>query len=249
MNEAGHEPAIINLDRADAYGAAFADVYDYWYHDISDPQETATFVLERCGVGPVLELGVGTGRLAQPLTDGGATVIGIDASAAMLSLCPVEAARYRILADMRSLPFRAGGFGAVLIAFNTLFNIASVQGQRMVLAECQRLLANDGVVILEAIDGSLLQHAPSESIGVSVRNHDGVVVSATTIDSAEQTIIGQHLQIDSDGIAARPWRLRWLTPSQLDELAAQVGLTRIERHLGWGAAASESPLSHVSVYR
>ncbi|MDA3038422.1 MAG: class I SAM-dependent methyltransferase, partial [Actinomycetota bacterium] len=55
----------------ETYGDSFADVYDDWYRDISDPEATAEFVSRRVGPGPVLELGVGSGRLVRPLVDRG----------------------------------------------------------------------------------------------------------------------------------------------------------------------------------
>ena len=50
-----------------SYGSAFADVYDDWYLGISDIEATIADLRELAGTGPVLELGVGTGRLAVPL--------------------------------------------------------------------------------------------------------------------------------------------------------------------------------------
>ena len=70
-----------------AYGEAMAEVYDDWYADISDADATVAAVVElvrAAGGGPVLELGVGTGRLALPLAAAGLDVTGIDVSAAML---------------------------------------------------------------------------------------------------------------------------------------------------------------------
>ena len=48
------------------YGDAFADVYDDWYDDVSDVDATVRLVSRLAGGGTVLELGVGTGRLAIP---------------------------------------------------------------------------------------------------------------------------------------------------------------------------------------
>lgn len=238
----------VDLDRADAYGEVFADIYDRWYHDVSDPAATARFVLERRGPGPVLELGVGTGRLSAPLTRAGVEVVGIDASGPMLARCPDGAVTHRIRADMTALPLGDRRFGAILIAFNTLFNVATVAGQRSVLAECRRTLRPDGTLIIETIDATLLGHAPSDSVGLSHRLDNGLVVSATTVDPAAQTIVGRHLQIDDRGVVVRPWRLRWLRPGQLDALAAEVGLVRRERHPGWGPGEPEHPLNQVTVY-
>ena len=42
-------------------------------------------------VGPVVEVGVGTGRLAIPALQGGAEVIGVDLSSQMLAICRAKA--------------------------------------------------------------------------------------------------------------------------------------------------------------
>jgi hypothetical protein len=49
------------------YGDAFADVYDDWYPEVTDVAATVARMAELAGHGgSVLELGVGTGRLALP---------------------------------------------------------------------------------------------------------------------------------------------------------------------------------------
>jgi len=74
-----------------SYGDTFADVYDDWYADLSPTAPFVASVLRLLGDAPptansgrVLELGVGTGRLALPLATAGVAVTGLDASAAML---------------------------------------------------------------------------------------------------------------------------------------------------------------------
>ncbi len=243
----------LDLDDPNAYGAAFAEVYDRWYDGVTDAEATARFVDQVSPPGPVLELGVGTGRLAQPLSARGRIVFGVDSSAAMLAHCPPSDA-LRVRADMRALPFRPGRFASVLIAFNTLFNVATVEGQRQTLADAAQATTPTGVVIVEAIDGTLLGHSPTASVGVSRRSEDGVVVSATEVDPTNQTITGRHLDIDDGGVTVRPWRLRWLEPGELDELARDVGLDLVTRRSGWsdsdgnGGPQPATP-SLVSVYR
>ena len=71
-----------------------AEVYDEWYgsdggialSQIGSPDEVADQVATLAGpAGTVLELGVGTGRLALPLADRGLAVTGLDASPSMLA--------------------------------------------------------------------------------------------------------------------------------------------------------------------
>ena len=69
------------------YGRSFADVYDAWYPPDAATAAAIDAVALLAGPGgSVLELGVGTGRLALPLAARGLAVIGVDASTAMLDV-------------------------------------------------------------------------------------------------------------------------------------------------------------------
>lgn len=239
----------IDLDQADAYGRSFADVYDRWYDGVSDARATAAFVAARCDDATIVEIGVGSGRLATPLADLGCTVVGLDASVTMLRQVQRDGAVHLVMADMRALPFR-NPVGAVLIAFNTLFNLASEDDQAAMLAAIAPLLTADGRLIIEALDVTPLLGGPSDSIGVRSRDDDGVVVTATQLDQDSQIMIGQHLEITSAQISIRPWRLRWLTPQQLDRLSEAAGLELVDRFGSWCEDPfTEESDTHISVYR
>ena len=241
--------------RADTYGESFAEVYDEWYHDVSDAEAVAAFVAARAGTGPVLELGVGTGRLAAPLLARGRAVVGLDASAAMLARCRdrgLEPAGLRLVrADMAALPFR-GRVGAVLIGFNTLFNLVDEPAQRALFAQVAALLGPDGVLVVEANQTDVLAGGPDRWIGPSTlgRSSGAVTVVATELDRAAQVIVGQHIEVVAAGVRFRPWRLRWATADQIDGFALAAGLGLAERHGGWsGEPADPGGDVHVSVYR
>ena len=61
------ETAPMDGYRPATYGDAFADVYDDWYADLHDPEAVADLLTASDPAGRILELGVGTGRLAWPL--------------------------------------------------------------------------------------------------------------------------------------------------------------------------------------
>jgi SAM-dependent methyltransferase len=69
---------------AATYGDRIAGVYDEWFGVPSDTQDTIGFLSDLAGPGPVLELGIGTGRVALPLAQRGYEVHGVDASEAMV---------------------------------------------------------------------------------------------------------------------------------------------------------------------
>ena len=104
-----------------SYGDGFADVYDEWYADVTDVEATTARLLQLVGPGGrVLELGVGTGRLAIPMTEAGLRVVGIDSSEAMLARLSERDPARRVdvvLGDIAgALP--TGPFDAVLVALD-----------------------------------------------------------------------------------------------------------------------------------
>ena len=70
---------------------AIARLYDPWSRSVT---EDVDFYVEEAVAagGPVVELGVGTGRIAVPVALAGVAVIGVDSSAAMLEVCTERAA-------------------------------------------------------------------------------------------------------------------------------------------------------------
>src|SRR4051794_39543360 len=99
------------------YGEAMADVYDAWFADALDTRGAVGFLgpLAELVGGPgarLLELGVGTGRLAVPLAEQGFDVTGVDASAAMLAALAAKPGGSRVTAvhaDMVDLDAVDGG--------------------------------------------------------------------------------------------------------------------------------------------
>lgn len=249
MGVDGYEPST--------YGESFADVYDDWYTDIGDAEGAIELVrplVARTRTPRVLELGVGTGRLAIPLAEDGVEVVGVDASPRMLQqlIAKRGAERSTVLAaraDMRRLPFRAGAFGLVLAAFNTLFNLTTERAQRECLDDVARVLRPEGALLVEtfvpADPATSSQAVEVRSIGV-----DHVVLTASRSDPTSQTVAGQHVEIREAGVRLRPWLLRYLTVDQIDALAESCGLQLEQRWAGWrGEPFTAGSDSQVSLYR
>jgi len=237
--------------RASTYGDGFADVYDDWYADVSPPAATARFIADRTA-GPVLELGSGTGRLAGPLVAAGVPVVGLDASSRMLDRSQATHPDVPVVAaDMVELPARAGAFGAVLVAFNTLFNLATVAGQRRCLAEARRALAPDGIVVVEAFVPGDGAGAVDDRVDVVRLDADLLVLRVSRTDPAQGTVAGHHVELrDGQPVRLRAWQVRFCAPDELDSMAATAGLELAERAQDWhGTPFGEASASHVSVYR
>jgi SAM-dependent methyltransferase len=232
------------------YGDAFADVYDDWYADPAATEAAARRLEALAGGGRVLELGVGTGRLALALAARGVAVVGIDASPAMLErLRSKPGAEHvdAVLGDFADVP-ADGEFAVIVASYNTLFNLPTEGAQRRCLRAAGARLASGGAVVVEGFVPD--PDAPTAAVTPKVVDGDQVVLHASVVDHAAQTVRSQHITIGRDGIRLRPSFIRWSTPDQLDEMAAAAGLALVARHAGWDAEpfGPDSPV-HVSHYR
>lgn len=238
------------------YGDSFADVYDEWYADITDAEATADRIaalVAEAGGGPVLELGVGSGRLALPIAERGIDVVGVDSSPAMLDLLASKPGADRISAlrgDMATVDQVAPGpFAVVLAGFNTFFNLDAPEHQVRCMEGIARVLAPGGSLVIEAFVPAERAGGVERDLSTARVDHDRVVLTATEHDPDGQTVVGQHIDITAAGVRLRPWRIRYLTPGQLDDLAARAGMHLVERHAGWSGEPfdGDSPV-HVSRY-
>lgn len=239
-----------------SYGDAFADVYDDWYPDVTDVGATVARIVALAGPGgTVLELGVGTGRLALPMAAAGLTVTGVDSSPAMIErLLAASATRSdgasvaAVIGDMvDDIP--PGPFDVVLVAYNTIFNLRSDDRQRACFAAVGSCLRPGGHLLVEAIVPNA--RATGHTVSVRSMTADRVVLSVCDDDPAEQRSEGQFVELtESAGVRLRPWSIRWATPEQLDTMAAAAGLVLVERFASMdGTPFDEHSGQRVAVYR
>jgi SAM-dependent methyltransferase len=248
--EAKEDPAVTPpaIDPA-AYGDAIAAVYDEWYPDVSDVEGTVATVARLAAGGPVLELGIGTGRIALPLAAAGVDVHGIDASPAMvdqLRAKPGGAAIPVLIGDFaEELPRVDGGFAVALAAFNTFLNLTSADAQ----ARCLRLLAGavrpGGHLVVETIVPA--DDPAANGVSVRVVEDDRVVLSAFRREG--DLVRGSLIAFGAGGVQLHPWSVALTSPADLDARVAAAGFRLVGRYEGWqGEPFDELSTRAVTVY-
>lgn len=233
------------------YGDRFAEVYDDWYGSITDTEASITALRALAGDGPVLELGVGTGRLAVPLAAGGLEVTGVDASAAMLDALAAKPGGERVTAVLGDMaePALDRRFSLVFVAYNTLFNLIDPGAQQRCIANAAATLSEGGRLLVEAFVPDP-DHQADDAVTPREITADRVVLSVSRSAPDRQEIEGQYVDISAAGIALRPWHIRWATVAQLDEMAAAAGLSVEQRWSTWtGEAFHTGADRHISCYR
>jgi SAM-dependent methyltransferase len=236
---------------AETYGERGADLYDSWYQDILDPGDCVDRLVELAGGGPVLELGVGTGRIALPLAARGLEVHGIDASPAMLERLrakPGAEGVHTYLGDMGKVAVD-GEFPLVLVAANTLFMLPSQDEQVDCFQAVARRLTAGGRFVVEAQVPEPRMYATRREVRAQRVDTDSVVLVASTFDPLTQRMEAQQIQLGEGGVRLVPGVLRFAWPAELDLMARLAGLRLSQRWGGWRHEPFTAATTlHVSVY-
>jgi SAM-dependent methyltransferase len=243
-----------------SYGDAIADIYDEWYGNLSetaDAVEALAALADRTGSRRVLELGIGSGRLALPLTARGLELSGIDTSSAMVDLLrnkPRGADISVAVGDMAALdlstitPDGPPRFGLVFVAVNTFFNLTTAEAQQQCLRRVREVLEPSGLFVVEAFVPAV--DRPTNLVEARTVALDHVIITATRHDPIEQTVTSQYIEVRESGIRMRPLVIRYARVAELDAMAAAAGLQLVERWSDWrGTPFTEDDVAHVSVYK
>jgi SAM-dependent methyltransferase len=133
---------------------AIARLYDPWSRSVTE--DVGFYVSEARGVAPpVVELGVGTGRIAVPIAAEGIRVIGVDSSAGMLDVCRERAEEAGVaelidlrLGDLRSPPV-SERVELVLCPFRSYLHLHTDEERLEALRAARELLVDSGRLVFD----------------------------------------------------------------------------------------------------
>jgi SAM-dependent methyltransferase len=218
---------------AATYGQRIADVYDERVQGTRPGQ--VELLHELAGAGPVLELGIGTGRLALPLAARGIEVHGIDSSASMVAKLRSKPGGDAITVSMGDFgDFNlAKRFNLVFVAFNTLFALPDQEAQLSCFAAVSRHLLPGGRFLVEAFIPDLGRFDRGQRMSVMEVGLDQVVLECSRHDAVAQTVTSQHVALGISGTSLYPVHIRYAWPTELDLMARIAGLQLEGRWDGW----------------
>jgi SAM-dependent methyltransferase len=252
IGPAGRSIRLIEEYGASAYGDRIAGIYDERPEVlVQDTDGAVAFLAERAGSGPVLELAVGTGRIALPLAERGIDVHGIDASEAMVARLRSKPGGDRIsvaFGDFADVPVE-GQYTLVYIVFNTLFALQTQEAQVRCFERVATHLAEGGVFVVEAFVPDLTRFDRDQRIETEQVSLDYAWLGLARHHPAEQRVEGQHVFLSGEGTRFYPVHIRYAYPSELDLMARLAGLRLRDRFDGWRGKPYTGPTgSCVSVY-
>lgn len=199
--------------------------------------------------GRVLELAIGTGRVALPLAERGLEVHGIELSRPMVEQLHRKDPSIPVVVGDMATARAPGQFSLVYLVFNTLGNLRTQAEQVACFRNAAGHLRPGGAFVVEITVPALRRFPPGQSaIPFHVgRRHVGF----DTYDLTTQQATSHQYSHEADGtIRYGEHHFRYVWPAELDLMAQLAGLEFTSRHADWAQApfTSESE-SHVSLWR
>lgn len=236
---------------AESYGNAIAAVFDI-VND--DPQEVAGivgFLRGYVGDGPVLEPGIGTGRIGIPLAESGVELYGVDISKEMVDQLRAKPGADKVtveVGDMNDVDF-GRQFSLVYLAQGTFGSLLRADAQRQFLQSARKQLAPGGRLVVESMEVDDTRFTHDQYVATSLLDVTHVVLSAAMREPDEQVLSIQNILLTPHGIQLYPVKFRYYTAVELDEMADEAGLRLLERYSDWEKADyTPGDLRHISVY-
>ncbi|MBB2912613.1 SAM-dependent methyltransferase [Streptosporangium becharense] len=234
-----------------AYGRKIADVYDTTVEQL--PTDAAVDRLhELADGGPVLEFGIGTGRLALPLAARGLAVAGVDGSAEMVEVLRSKPGGDRIpvtVGDFAATRVE-GEFALVVLALNTIFALPSQDAQVNCFRNAAAHLRPGGRFVVEAWVPDPAAFRNGSALRLLSLSEDTVLAEAARLSTADQMMYTTKIRMTAGGLRLLPANHRYAWPAELDLMARLAGLEREHRWSDWtGTPFTDDSRTHVSVYR
>ena len=216
--------------------------------EVLDP--AVDFLAELAAGGAALEFGIGTGRVALPLSRRGVRVHGIEISEPMVEQLRTKPGADRIgvtIGDFATA--RAdGAFRLAYLVFNTITNLTTQDEQVACFRNAAAHLQPGGCFVIEVHVPELRRVPPGERVRAFDVGRTHLGFDEYT-DFVGQILYSHHYWID-DGVLrtfSAPYRYVW--PAELDLMARLAGMTLRARWAGWTREPfTGDSTSHVSVW-
>ena len=230
------------MERSGIEYERFADIYAIWTATAPSAHANLAFYRDAyvAAAGPVVELGVGDGRIAVAAAERGRHVVGVDLSPAMLELCRANAERAGVAhrltlveADFRTFELTEPA-SLIALPYHSLGHLQSLDQKREALTHVHsqlrpggQFIFDDFVMTPEQLDR--MRRVQLRAEYTSATGQQTLLWVTSLIDEPAQTmrVITWEDAVTDDGtLERRQYRtlsLSWLAPAQARQLLEDCG--------------------------
>lgn len=236
----------------DRFDERIAKSYEAKWPALFDPavvDPAVDFLAELAGGGAALELGIGTGRIAIPLSRRGIRVHGIELSQAMVDELRTKPGADGVAVTTGDFATTRvdGTFQLAYLVRNTITNLTTQDEQVECFRNVAAHLAPGGCFVIEVYIPALQRLPPGETIHpfTVTETHLGF----EEYDIAAQRAISHHYWTDGDKLETFSAPFRFVWPAELDLMARLAGMRLRERWSDWTREPFTSDSrNHISVW-
>lgn len=223
---------------------SFADIYSIWTDSATSTSANLSFYVNEyvAAEGPVVELGVGDGRIAVEAASRGRAVIGVDQSSTMLERCRERAERAGALerltliqADFRDFDLQEPA-ALIALPYHSLGHLATLEDKHDALRHILSHLRPGGRFVFDDffMTPALMTHMRGVQLRATYQSASGadrLLWVTSLIDEPTQSIcvVTWEDELDAAGVLKqRQYRrlsLSWLEPAQARALLEDAGFT------------------------
>ena len=209
---------------------AIARLYDPWSRSVTE--DVSFYVAEaRADGGPVVELGVGTGRIAIPIAAEGIAVIGVDSSDGMLDVCREQAdlAGVSQLVDLRlgdlSAPPVEERVSLVICPFRAYLHLPDDAGRLDALQAARELLVPGGRLVFDVFAPGARDIAETHGRWIE---REPEIYERADWDEQRRTLTLSVRGPDGEATMT----LSWISPDEWQDVLERAGF-EVEACYGW----------------
>lgn len=209
---------------------AISTLYDAWSRSVTEDVRFYVTEARKAG-GPVVELGVGTGRIAVPTAQAGIGVIGVDSSQGMLAVCARHAKEAGVahlvelrLGDLADPPVRER-VRLVTSPFRAFLHLESDEARLGALRAARELLVPGGRLVFDVFAPG--EDDIAETHGRWLEREPGIWERAEWDREHRVLTLGVRGDTGETTMA-----LAWLEPARWSELLEEAGFAHAAR-FGW----------------
>jgi SAM-dependent methyltransferase len=237
---------------ANYFDERIARTYEAKWPELFEPavvDPAVSFLADLAAGGAALELGIGTGRLALPLSQRGVRVHGIELSPAMVAQLRAKPGAAGIGVTIGDFATTTAGemFRLAYLVRNTITNLTTQDEQVQCFRTVAAQLEPGGCFVIEVYIPELRRLPPGETV------HAFTVTPAhlgfEEYHVATQIAFSHHYWVAGGQLETFSAPFRYVWPSELDLMARLAGMTLRERWSGWHREPfTDESRSHVSVW-
>jgi hypothetical protein len=238
--------------REDHFAGRAAETYDAGSVEMFAPEAVepvVDFLAALAGDGAALELGIGTGRIALPLSRRGIPVHGIDLSPDMVGELRAKPGADDIAVTIGDFATARVDrtFRLAYLVFNTITNLTTQDEQVAAFENVAAHIERGGCFVIEVFVPALRLLPPGERLHAFAASDTHL--GFDEYDVATQGLVSHHYSMGGGGFEAVSVPFRYVWPAELDLMARMAGMRLRERWAGWDRAPfTNESTTHVSVW-